>query len=54
MRFWDKKLDGNIERDKRFQRKLRRIGWKVLIVWQCETQRPEKLLRKLEKFLHDE
>ena len=52
-RFWDKKLDGNIERDKRFQRKLRRIGWKVLIVWQCETQRPEKLLRKLERFLYD-
>ena len=53
-RFWNKKLDGNIERDKRFRRKLHRMGWKVLVVWQCETLMPEKLLRKLERFLHDE
>jgi len=53
-RFWNKKLDGNIERDKRFRRKLRRMGWKVLVVWQCETRNPEKLLGKLERFLHDE
>ena len=53
-RFWNKKLDGNIERDKRFQRKLRRMGWKVLVVWQCETKRPERLLGKLERFLNDD
>jgi DNA mismatch endonuclease (patch repair protein) len=52
--FWNKKLDGNIERDKRFRRELRRLGWKELVVWQCDTQNPEKLLQKLEKFLHDE
>ena len=52
-RFWNEKLDGNIERDKRFQGKLRRMGWKVLVVWQCETHRPENLLGKLERFLHD-
>ena len=53
-RFWNKKLDGNIERDKRFRRKLRRTGWKVLVVWQCETRNLEKLLEKLERFLHEE
>jgi len=53
-RFWNKKLDGNIERDKRFRKKLRRMGWKVLVVWQCETRNPEKVLGKLERFLHDE
>jgi len=52
-RFWNRKLDGNIERDKRFQRKLRRTGWKVLVVWQCETKKPERLLAKLERFLND-
>jgi len=51
--FWKKKLDGNIERDKRFRRALRRMGWKVLEVWECETREPEKLLRKAERFLHD-
>ncbi len=52
--FWNKKLDGNIKRDKRYRRELRQTGWKVLIVWECETKNPEKLLRKLERFLHDD
>lgn len=52
--FWNKKLDSNIERDKRYRRELRQMGWKVLVVWECETRTPEKLLRKLERFLHDE
>lgn len=50
--FWNNKLDGNIERDKRYRREIRKMGWKVLIVWECETKRPVKLLRKLERFLH--
>jgi DNA mismatch endonuclease (patch repair protein) len=51
--FWKKKLDGNIERDRRFRRALRRMGWKVLEVWECETRESEKLLRRVERFLHD-
>jgi len=51
--FWNKKLDGNVERDKRFRRELRRLGWKTLIVWECETRKPERLLGRLERFLHD-
>lgn len=52
-KFWNRKLNSNIERDKRFQKDLRRMGWKVLVVWQCETRRSEVLLRKLERFLHE-
>ena len=52
--FWNNKLDGNMERDKRYRRKLRQMGWKVLIVWECETKSPEKLLQKLERFLNDD
>lgn len=52
--FWKKKLDGNMERDKLFQKRLRRLGWEVLVVWQCESRNPENLLRKLEDFLYDE
>lgn len=51
--FWNEKLDRNIERDRHFRRRLGRMGWKVLVVWQCETQKPEHLLVKLERFLHD-
>lgn len=51
--FWNKKLDANIERDKNIRNELRRMGWRLLVVWQCETHNPEKLLRKLERFLYD-
>jgi DNA mismatch endonuclease (patch repair protein) len=52
--FWNKKLDGNIKRDRRFRRSLVHKGWRILVVWQCEMREPDRLLRKLEKFLHDE
>jgi DNA mismatch endonuclease (patch repair protein) len=52
--FWNKKLDENKERDKRFRRTLTRMGWKVLTVWECETRKPEKLLPKLRRFLGGE
>lgn len=52
MDFWNRKLDVNIKRDKAFQGKLRSRGWKVMVIWQCETQRPEKLMRKFERFLY--
>ena len=50
--FWNKKLDGNIERDKKVRRRLRRNEWEALVIWQCELKKPEKVLSKLEKFLH--
>lgn len=51
--FWNKKLDANIARDKRVRMNLRRLGWKVLVVWECETSDPDRLFAKLERFLHN-
>lgn len=34
--FWEPKLRGNRERDLRNQAELRRTGWKVLVVWECQ------------------
>jgi DNA mismatch endonuclease, patch repair protein len=50
--FWNKKLDGNMERDKKFRRMLVQMGWKVLVIWECETRKPVSLKRKLENFLY--
>jgi DNA mismatch endonuclease (patch repair protein) len=33
--FWRKKLFQNRERDLRNQQKLRSLGWRILIVWEC-------------------
>lgn len=49
--YWVPKLKRNRERDRKCIRELRRLGWHVLVVWECEACKPESLLRKLERFL---
>jgi DNA mismatch endonuclease (patch repair protein) len=50
-KFWQTKRKGNVARDKRNLRRLRREGWKVLVIWECQIRNTEKLVSKLEKFL---
>jgi len=49
--WWQAKLEGNAARDRRNQSALRHAGWRVLTVWECETLKPEKLKRRLERRL---
>lgn len=51
MDYWVPKLTRNAERDKQVRRKLRTLGWRVLVVWECELKSPQKALRKAAKFL---
>ena len=37
--YWHKKINNNIERDKKNYEKLRQDGWKVLIIWECELKK---------------
>lgn len=48
--FWRYKIEGNKARDKKVIRKLRRMGWDVLVVWQCETHDQIALTWTLEQF----
>ncbi len=50
-RFWARKFKRNIERDGTNLRRLRKAGWRVLVLWECQTSSRSKLLRRLEKFL---
>jgi DNA mismatch endonuclease (patch repair protein) len=43
--FWVKKLDGNVARDGVKKRVLRKLGWRVVVVWECETESPRSLER---------
>jgi len=36
--FWENKIGGNIERDKRNVSELEKQGWKVIVIWQCEIR----------------
>lgn len=47
--FWQKKFKENCERDRRHNRQLRRRGWHVVTVWECDVQRLDRLQRRLER-----
>lgn len=36
--FWQKKFEYNISRDERNYQKLKELGWRVLIIWECEIR----------------
>jgi DNA mismatch endonuclease (patch repair protein) len=41
--FWIPKLRGNQERDRQNIEQLDAMGWKTLVIWECETKRAEEL-----------
>ncbi len=49
--FWAEKFTRNIERDALKTKQLRALGWRVLIVWECETFNPDILSNHLAAFL---
>ena len=49
--FWLPKLERNRIKDKRNIRALRRLGWLVLTIWQCQVRKPTQLRTKLIAFL---
>jgi len=48
--FWNDKFVTNIARDARNVAELRALGWRVGVIWECETRRPD-LLAILERLL---
>jgi DNA mismatch endonuclease (patch repair protein) len=49
--YWRPKLLGNIERDRQNISKLRRDGWKVMKVWECDIANADTLRKRLVRFL---
>jgi DNA mismatch endonuclease (patch repair protein) len=49
--YWNKKLDRNVVRDKKNIASLRKSGWDVLIIWECQIRRKIALLSRIEKFI---
>ena len=48
--FWQKKFAENIVRDQRTEAELRRLGWRVIVIWDCEI--PKKLGNILQQLQH--
>ena len=51
--YWLQKLRRNMDRDRRVIRELRKLGWSVLVVWECQAipKRLKALTARLNRFL---
>ena len=45
--FWRVKFESNVRRDREVSRLLRKLGWQIVTVWECELADPGKLARRL-------
>jgi len=49
--FWQKKFSENVERDKTRAKELKKLGWRVSVIWECETKDLTRLQRKIRSIL---
>ncbi len=47
--FWENKINSNMERDKKNQHKLEKLGWKIIIIWQCKLKNKKMMTKKLKE-----
>ncbi|MCY3773076.1 MAG: DNA mismatch endonuclease Vsr [Gemmatimonadetes bacterium] len=45
--FWTEKFTANVVRDANQKGALRNLGWRVLVIWQCETKDEEEVEHRL-------
>ena len=47
-KYWREKIEGNMRRDRKVSRRLRRDGWSVLRIWEHDIKKkPEKCMGKI-------
>lgn len=54
LEFWLPKFEENRRRDLRNQRALKGLGWRFLLVWECQLRHKEQLENKIAAFLSGE
>ena len=54
MRFWEDKFEGNVVRDRRNEEALHELGWRVMVIWECETRDGDAVAERIVEFLRGE
>lgn len=49
--YWESKLKRNVERQQKDIRDLKKLGWKVHKIWECQTKNDVKLANRLSRIL---
>lgn len=49
--YWTLKRNGNTARDRKVSSRLRKLGWKVLIIWECQLDDVVSISKRIVKYL---
>ena len=47
--YWDIKFKKNVERFKKQRVLLEKLGWRVFVLWECETKNPDNIIELARK-----
>ena len=47
--YWLPKFERRVQKDKEDRKELTKRGWKVIVIWECETKSQEKILKIIDK-----
>jgi DNA mismatch endonuclease (patch repair protein) len=50
--FWLKKISSTIKHDRSVRIKLKKEGWKILTIWECELRDIDRTMSKLDTFMN--
>lgn len=49
--FWEAKFRNNIERDRTVRKQLKDLGWKILVIWECDISSMDSIKQKINKHI---
>jgi DNA mismatch endonuclease, patch repair protein len=49
--FWNRKFSANIRRDLKAQSALRKLGYRVIVVWECQLRSPGAIRKRIQATL---
>lgn len=50
-KYWADKFARNIANDRKHSRELRRLGWRVIVIWECHLKHPDRVQSRLQRLL---
>ena len=54
LEYWGPKLARTVERDREHLVALRKMGWSVLVIWECQIKSPTRIKTRIRHFLDKE
>lgn len=49
--YWELKFEKNLARDKNNLQELQRLGWQVVVIWECELKNKDMITKKINELI---